>query len=230
MKISPRDIGIDDFIRYFNGSFIIDPYTKLPAQIMRVDRDPNSIDFLRPSIVVESYAGDSPDKLKVTSNVYEGEEKTAPFYDLSLYSKHNLGYKTLAQGRILLYMTLLPQAISGTRGIIRDRLRLQREIVNSNLWNGEFVEDYTSYRGAMAYMTMTNVGMPVKEAIGLMLGGAIPTAVINNDIALAHSTDDDSSYYPIRILYKELEAGKISDQGDIRLNEDMIPVISEVFG
>jgi hypothetical protein len=216
VKISSSDISVEDFQRYFQGSYITDPHTKKPARLHTVQSGLGEGMILH----VENYHPMNGDYSNVRSSIvsYYGEDKLAPFYDFNLYTKGSFGYRNTYSGKLLVYISFLPFSISG-----------HREENNLLLFPDFSTDTFVSSHATLASAVAITQQCDAKEAINEMLSGSVGSVVINPELALTFSLMADCDEFPIEILYRQTRAGKISINGEAVIVKEAQDVLGEVF-
>lgn len=222
MKIPTNAIGDRDFNAYFEGCFLRDPISNKPARFVRAGP---GISNKWPLAFTLELAGDDLNTLNGEMVTYSGEQ-TKDFYDTKLYNGYKLGYRSFDQGKRLLYLYQMPARI-GSRGISARRLGVVEDPVTETVF-GAMSKVKINYESVQAAKLILDPAfISINDGIKAMLEGELASAAINSDIALVVSSAEDAEEFPIHVMYRQMNAGKVKADGSFTFNPEYQEFIME---
>jgi hypothetical protein len=222
MKIPTNAIGDRDFNAYFEGCFLRDPISKKPARFVRAGP---GINFEWPLSFTLELAGDDLSMVNGELVTYQGEQ-TKDFYDTRLYNGYKLGYRSFDKGKKLLYLYQIPARI-GSRGISARRLGAVDDPITDTVFGAmsKIKINYETIQGAKLIIDPAFIS--INDGIKAMLEGELASAAVNPDIALVISSSEDAEEFPIHLMYRQMNAGKVKADGTLDINPEYQEFIME---
>jgi hypothetical protein len=200
--IPKNQLNINDFNMYFSECFVLDPHTGLPGIIIQRYRDEDRedrADTLRVSLV----EGKMPGKLKLR-DVYYRNADIDPFFDMKLYYKGDLGYRSYNGGKELLYMDHQPLRIP-SRGLSRRRVRINHDLMV--LMTNNLVSTIERDRD-LCWLVFNPESTELNKAVDKMFEGKSTFAIVDKDRALVLNGLPDCDRYPVLFKYRTAVIGK----------------------